>query len=532
MNLTKLYSAAKRPDAGGGIMFHLPDMGVAREVYPNRRIVAGTADGLIASDHGTMIAGILFDWCPNATLYSYSVASSVDALLTNSGRLLEAFDCILEQVKRYPAWRHIVCVSQATNNMGALQLERFHGQIRELAALGALIVCGAGNDGRLNIEPAKYPASWPEPVCVTACDNTGNRASFSSVRGEADCCAWGKDVTSRVSDGSVHVGSGTSYACPQVAGMAGMLWRQGMTAQDVWQRLKAACVDRGEGGCDPYYGWGVVDPTRFGNGEEKEQGMEQKESICRRFLAQAQSAVGGLYVWGGQGHKATAAYIKGRAAKYPQYFTGGRLAMMLRRAMDDPQLRCWDCSGLVCWALTECGAKAAGFDTTANGLYRDHCTAVTKDELRPGDLLFRKSGGSMTHVGVYTGPGSIEAAGGAYGVVTCEGLSGTAHTAVSHVDGKRYALPDWTDYGRLSCLTQTQAADSSGECAAAFASVTGNVYLRAMPEKTGAARGVVKKGSAIVVLPAQNGWHKAAAILNGKATGGYVSAKYVEVKRA
>lgn len=508
-------------------MFHLPDMGIDRAPFTGRFLIAGTPDGFSPSDHGTMIASILLDWCPNAYLYSYRVASDLDDTLTSVSKLLNAFDLVIGTVQKYPKYRHIVSVSQAVAMVGE-QKERYRGQIQKLAELGALTVCAAGNDGAGGME--KYPAVWPEPVCVTACDSAGSRAEFSTVLGEADCCAWGKNVPVTGVNGRT-VASGTSYACPQVAGMAGMVWQDGMTAADVWMVLRTACVDTGAPGLDPYYGWGVIDPTRLRVAEtvtKEEPVVEEKaQTKAQRFYDAALQALGGLYVWGGQGHKATEAYIRGRARQYPQYFTGGRLEMMLRTA-DEGDLRCWDCSGLVCWALTEAGLQKAGFDTTANGLYQAYCTPIKKEELQTGDLLFRKSGSRMVHVGIYGTEGCIEAAGGAYGVVLCKGLSGSAHAAKSLVDGKTHRLPDWTHYGRLQGMEETNTQKTQE---AAFGLTTGNVHVRTEPGAQSASKGVLKKGNCILVASKNAGWQRCAAFLNGAVVDGYVSEKYVEVKQ-
>lgn len=280
MNLNALYAAAKRPDAGTGIMFHIPDMGISKAPFPGVPMLRGTDDAHTASDHGHMIASILLSWCPKAAIAAYRVASDIDPLYTNTGRLLDAFDRIIENVKHYTNYRHIVSVSQASALNGD-NLERFRAQIILLDQLDALVVCGAGNDGRLPIDHwIKYPARFPEPICVTACDKDGNRAEFSTILNEADCCALGVGVQGIDADGKPMTGNGTSYACPQVAGMAGMIWQPGMTANDVWDRIKAACVDADTPGIDPYYGWGVVDPTRFDINAKEDEYMEFIQKGC------------------------------------------------------------------------------------------------------------------------------------------------------------------------------------------------------------------------------------------------------------
>ncbi len=69
----------------------------------------------------------------------------------------------------------------------------------------------------------------------------------------------------------------------------------------------------------------------------------------------------------------------------------------------------FDCSGFVCWALTNSGY----YDmprTTAQGIY-NKCTPVSAGSAQPGDLIFftktYNSGNPVTHVGIYVGGGQM-----------------------------------------------------------------------------------------------------------------------------
>lgn len=63
-----------------------------------------------------------------------------------------------------------------------------------------------------------------------------------------------------------------------------------------------------------------------------------------------------------------------------------------------------DCSGFVYNAL-----KDAGYDvgrTTAQG-YRSYGSAVSKEEMQPGDLVFFGKDGNASHIGIYIGNGQM-----------------------------------------------------------------------------------------------------------------------------
>jgi hypothetical protein len=156
-----------------------------------------------------------------------------------------------------------------------------------------------------------------------------------------------------------------------------------------------------------------------------------------RFIAWLKGRVGDIYVWGGQGEtNITEAWIRKKETS-----TGNaNRAIALwnkRKAEGRSPIGAWDCSGLItAWLLAEGLIKA---DTSSRGLWK-LCTGITRAELVPGDLLFRKNAlGIVHHVGVYIGGGEvIEARGREYGVVQ-RGINAS---------GADY----WTHAGRLGVL--------------------------------------------------------------------------------
>ena len=125
----------------------------------------------------------------------------------------------------------------------------------------------------------------------------------------------------------------------------------------------------------------------------------------------------GIYVWGANGEllkDITPEWIK---KKENSTANANKAIEMYNKRKGISGARAVDCSGLVCWALRECGAKPSGFDKTAEGL-RQMCTKVTKSELKDGDLCFKVSDGKAHHVGIYYKGKIIEAKGRAYGVVS------------------------------------------------------------------------------------------------------------------
>lgn len=65
----------------------------------------------------------------------------------------------------------------------------------------------------------------------------------------------------------------------------------------------------------------------------------------------------------------------------------------------------FDCSGYICWVYTRSGVYHLS-RTTAQGIY-DQCAIVSREEARPGDLVFftgtYASAEAVSHVGIYVG---------------------------------------------------------------------------------------------------------------------------------
>lgn len=69
----------------------------------------------------------------------------------------------------------------------------------------------------------------------------------------------------------------------------------------------------------------------------------------------------------------------------------------------------FDCSGYICWIFSKSGVYHLS-RTTANGIYQQ-CAVVSREEARPGDLVFftgtYASLGKVSHVGLYVGDGKM-----------------------------------------------------------------------------------------------------------------------------
>jgi subtilisin family serine protease len=147
---------------------------------------------------------------------------------------------------------------------------------------GIPIFAASGNSGA---NEANVPASWPEVFAVGSFSQAHNRADFSTYGWYMDCLAgggqivennlntaewiWGCYVASvcDMNNGGPEAGShgysaalGTSAACPQAAGIAGLVLSlaPNLTPNTLYNVLRQTCLDVEAPGWDEEAGYGII----------------------------------------------------------------------------------------------------------------------------------------------------------------------------------------------------------------------------------------------------------------------------------
>ncbi|MDP7423730.1 MAG: S8 family serine peptidase, partial [bacterium] len=137
-------------------------------------------------------------------------------------------------------------------------------------AAGIFPCFASGNNGSAGMSSCGTPANFPHSFAVGATDNNNKLAYFSSKGPSTwngttfikpQISSPGDDVTSSLAGGGWGTKSGTSMACPNVAGVVALLLQADpkITVSDMISILEATALDLGEEGNDNYYGRGLID---------------------------------------------------------------------------------------------------------------------------------------------------------------------------------------------------------------------------------------------------------------------------------
>ncbi|MDD5326471.1 MAG: S8 family serine peptidase [Phycisphaerae bacterium] len=122
---------------------------------------------------------------------------------------------------------------------------------------GVFLVAAAGNN---NGSWPSFPAYFDSVMSVASTDHNDDKASSSNYGDWIDVAAPGVNILSLTKSGSTAVMSGTSMACPHVAGLAALCLSENsdLNLLDLWMLIKSGADDIGDAGWDQYFGAGRI----------------------------------------------------------------------------------------------------------------------------------------------------------------------------------------------------------------------------------------------------------------------------------
>lgn len=165
---------------------------------------------------------------------------------------------------------HIISMSLGSDSSSTtIEQACFHAWDNDV-----VVVAAAGNS---NTNRRHYPAGYDDYVIAVAAINSNNkRASFSNFGDWVDLAAPGVDIYSTFKGGGYRSFSGTSMACPHVAGVAALGRSKGWSREQIWSVLESSADKEGF----DFVGWGKVDAT-FHGGLNPEPEFEVTVTINR-----------------------------------------------------------------------------------------------------------------------------------------------------------------------------------------------------------------------------------------------------------
>jgi subtilisin family serine protease len=258
-----------------------PDLAAKSPAAWNTR--TGTADVRDSNGHGTFVASLAAGSVTNGTGMSGS-GGDARLLVIKSGSNSGSFTDVDEAAGIVYAVDHGARILNLSVGGPTTSATERHA-VQYAIDHGALVVAAVGNEHDAG-NPVEYPAALLQPagsngvggagLAVTASTADGRRAAFANTGSWVSLAAPGDHVLGAVSQASSALlyprtqlagataglygyGSGTSFAAPQVAGAAALVWaaNPSLTAREVAQILKETAS--GGGRWTPDLGFGVID---------------------------------------------------------------------------------------------------------------------------------------------------------------------------------------------------------------------------------------------------------------------------------
>lgn len=181
-----------------------------------------------AFDHGTHVAGIVGARSNNSVgvaSIGFSVKLMCVKSTTSATSVTNGYDGIV-----YAAVNKADVINMSWGGTGSSVTAQ--NIIDYAYGEGCILVAAAGNDG---LSTMFYPAAYNNVISVAATTSTDAKASFSNYGSWVDVSAPGYNIYSTTVSATYGNKSGTSMACPMVAGLCGLMLslNPGLTQADI-----------------------------------------------------------------------------------------------------------------------------------------------------------------------------------------------------------------------------------------------------------------------------------------------------------
>jgi subtilisin family serine protease len=303
-----------------GADLRAPDLAAKRPRSYNA--VTGTADVTDTVGHGTFVASLAAGSPTNGEGIAGMGGEARLLVIKAGGRGLSDFDVAAAITYAVDRGAKVVNLSLGGVRGTTTELRA----VEYAAAHDVLLVAAMGNEYRKG-NPVEYPAAYLQPVgssgrggrglAVGASTLSGARADFSNTGSHISLAAPGENVFGAISSRSARLaypatplpgsatglygyGSGTSYAAPQVAGAAALVWAANpfLSAAQVADILEQTAS--GQGSWGPELGFGILDAAAA---------VERARAMPAVLLTAAKAGTRAYLNWSGKGATSYRLYV-------------------------------------------------------------------------------------------------------------------------------------------------------------------------------------------------------------------------------
>ncbi|WP_259345668.1 S8 family peptidase [Priestia aryabhattai] len=231
-DVTRSNSSIKIAIVDTGVQLNHPDLTL--KLLPGYNFVDGNTNPSDGNGHGTHVAGIASAATNNvsgiagmAPLASILPLRALDN--TGNGTLTNIANAII-----YAADQGAQVINLSLGgSQGSVTLEN---AINYAWGKGSTILAAAGNEGSNTLT---YPAYYENVIAVGSTDSNDQKSSFSNYGTWVEVAAPGSNILSTYIGSNYAYLSGTSMACPHVAGLAALLAAQGKNNAEIREDIQS-----------------------------------------------------------------------------------------------------------------------------------------------------------------------------------------------------------------------------------------------------------------------------------------------------
>jgi len=225
-----------------GVDYNHPDL--SGKVTKGKDFVNNDSDPMDDEGHGTHCAGVAAAKTNNGVGVAgmgFNVSLIAEKVLDSGGS--GSLDAVAKGIIDAADLKaDVISLSLG----GPSDVQVLHDAVEYAWKKGAVVVAAAGNNG----DTVKhYPGAYETVIAVGASDQNDKRADFSTYGDWVDVAAPGVDIISTLPNNQYGEESGTSMACPMVAGLVALMKSYNPETTNV--ELRAAL----ESNCDNVGNW-------------------------------------------------------------------------------------------------------------------------------------------------------------------------------------------------------------------------------------------------------------------------------------